>query len=47
MGKEIITFGDIEIKNHKFLCYKIIFLEDVDIYNVLVSDKIPSGKKKV
>ena len=32
MGKEILTFGDIEIEKDKFYCYKSnIFLEDVDI----------------
>ena len=32
MGKDIITFGDIEIEKHKFQCYKYpIVLEDADI----------------
>ena len=45
MGKEIITFDDIEIE-HKFYGYKCpIVLEDVDIHNVLASNKISSGKK--
>ena len=32
MGKEILTFGGIEIEKDKFYCYKSnIFLGDVDI----------------
>ena len=46
MGKEIITFGYIEIEKHKFQRYKSpIFLEDVDNDNALVSSKISSGEK--
>ena len=46
MGKEILTFGDIEIEKNKFYCYKSpIFLKDVDIEKVLVSNKISSGEK--
>ena len=46
MGKEMITFDDIKIEKHKFLRYKSpIFLEDVDINNVLVSNKISFGDK--
>ena len=41
MDKEIITLGDIEIEKHKFS----IFLEDVDIKSLLVSNKISSGEK--
>ena len=38
--------GNIETEKQNFLCYKSpIFLEDVDIDNVLVSDKISSGKR--
>ena len=41
MGKEILTFGDFEIENHKLYLYESpIFLEDVDIDNMLVSNKI-------
>ena len=48
MGKEIITFGDTETEKHKFCRYKRpIFLEDVDIDKVLVSNKISSGEKKL
>ena len=46
MGKETLTFGDFEIENHKLYLYESpIFLEDVDIDNMLVSDKISSGEK--
>ena len=46
MGKEILTFGDTEIEKNKFQCLKnSIFLEDVDIEKVLVSNKISSGEK--
>ena len=46
MDKEIITFGDIEIGKHEFYRYKSpIFLEDVDINNILVSNKISSSEK--
>ena len=38
MVEEIVTFDDIEIEKHEFHRYKSpIFLEDVDIENVLVS----------
>ena len=41
MGKEILPFGDFEIENHKLYLYESpIFLEDVDIDNMLVSNKI-------
>ena len=46
MGKEIIMFDDIEIEKHKFHSYESpIFLEDVDIDSVLVSNKISSDEK--
>ena len=39
MVKEIITFGDTEIKKRKFRhCKYLILLEDVDIDNILVSN---------
>ena len=38
MDEEIITFGNIEIEKHKSL----IFLEDVNTDNILVSNKICS-----
>ena len=46
MGKEILTFGDIEIKKSKFYSNKApIFLKDVDIEKVLESNKISFGGK--
>ena len=46
MGKEILTFGDIEIEKNKFYCNSnSIFLKDVDIEKVLVSNKISFGEK--
>ena len=48
MGKEILTFGDIEIEKNKFYHHKIaIFLGDVDIEKVLVSNKIFLLKKTI
>ena len=44
MGKEILTFGDIEIEKDKFYSHKTpILLKDVDIEKVLVSNKIYFG----
>ena len=46
MGKEILTFGNIEIEKDKFYHNKIpVNLRDVDIEKVLVSKKISFGKK--
>ena len=46
MGKEIVTFGNIEIEKNKFYCHRTpIFLEDVDIEKVLISSKIYFGEK--
>ena len=46
MCKEILTFGDTEIKNNKFYYHKTpIFLGDVDIEKVLVSNKISFGER--
>ena len=40
MGKEILTFRNVEIKKYKFYSHKTpIFLGDVDIGKVLVSSK--------
>ena len=48
MGKEIWRFGDTEIETKNFCRHKSpIFLEDVDIEKVLVSNKISSGKKSI
>ena len=44
-GKDILTFGDIEIEKHKFYQYDSpIFLKDRDIDNVLVSNNILTKK---
>ena len=44
MGKEILTFSDIEIEKNKFYLYKSpSFSKDVDIEKVLVSSKISSA----
>ena len=41
MGKEILTFCDIEIEKNKFYRHKTpIFIKDVDIEKVLASNKI-------
>ena len=46
MGKEILTFGDIEIEKNKFYHDKSpVPLRNVDIEKVLVSSKISFGKK--
>ena len=48
MGKEILTFGDTEIEKNKFYRYKSpIFLKDVNIEKLLVSNKISFGEKKL
>ena len=40
--------GNIDIEKHKFYCYKSsIFLKYVYIDNVLVSNKVSSGKKTI
>ena len=47
MGKEILTFGNIEIEKNQFYRHITpIFMGDVDIENVLVSNKISFGLKK-
>ena len=41
MGKEILTFGNIEIEKNKFDINKLpLHLRDLDIEKVLVSKKI-------
>ena len=46
MGKEILTFGDIEIEKNKFYRHKSpLPLRDTDIEKVLVSNKISFGVK--
>ena len=45
MGKEILTFGDIEIEKNKFYRHNApIFSNDVDIEKVLVYSKISFGE---
>ena len=44
MGKEFLTFGDIEIEK-KIHHESPIFLKDVDAKKVLVSSKISTGEK--
>ena len=44
-GKDVLTFGDIEIEKHKFYQYDSpIFLKDRDIDNVLVPNNILTKK---
>ena len=46
MGKEIVTFGNTEIEKYIFHHYKNpIFLEDMDINNILISNKTPVSKR--
>ena len=46
MGKEILTFGDIEIEKNKFYCHKSpVPLNNLDTEKVLVSSKISFGEK--
>ena len=49
MGKEILTFGNIEIEKKKtdFTTIRPIFLEDLDIEKILVSNKISFGEKTI
>ena len=48
MGKEVSMFGRTEIEKDKFYRYKsLIFLEDVNINNMLLSNKISSGGKTI
>ena len=45
MGEKIVKIGDIEFQKQKFQHYKNpIFLDGIDIDNVLVSNKISCGK---
>ena len=48
MGKEVLTFGDIEIEKNKFYRHESrIFLKDADIEKVLVSKRFLLVKKTV
>ena len=47
MNKEILAFGNIEIKRSKFHHWKnLIVLEDVDFDNILISSLVLVRKKK-
>ena len=47
MVQEILTFGDIEIEKHKFNQHKSgILIGDVDINKIIISSKVPFGKKR-
>ena len=49
MGKEILTFGDIELEKKKEFYYNTIPvpLKDIHIEKILVSKKISSGEKTI
>ena len=44
MSKEIIAFGYIEIEKRKF---HLILLEEVHIDNIMISNMVSSGEKKL
>ena len=48
MGKEILTFGDLEIENINFMAIRCRYwcrYKDVDIQKILVSNKISFREK--
>ena len=46
MGQEIITFGDIRVEKQKFhQCKNLVLVYDVNIGRIVVSKKVPFGKK--
>ena len=48
MEKEILTFGNIEIEKNKFDHHVTpIFLRNVDIEKLLVSNRVYFGEKKL
>ena len=49
MGKEILTFGDIELAKKKEFYYNAspVPLKDIHIEKILVSKKISSGEKTI
>ena len=48
MGKEVLTFGDIDIEKDKFYCHRSpTFLKNIDIDEVLVPEKISSVEKTI
>ena len=44
MGKEILTFGDIEIEKNKITVKRLFFFKEGDIDEVLVSKNISVGE---
>ena len=45
MGKEVLTFDDIEAEKHRFHQHKSpISISDVNIHKLIVSHKVPFGK---
>ena len=47
MGKKILMFGDIETENISFTAINFLFLEDVDIDDILVSNIISFSEKNI
>ena len=48
MGKDILNFGNADIEKNKFYRHKTpFFLTDIDIEDVLLSNKISFGEKKL
>ena len=48
MGKDILTFGDIEIEKNIFYSSKSpVHLRDIGTEKILVSKKISSSEKKI
>ena len=45
MGKEILTFGNIDIQKISFIAIRLLFF--LDIEKVLVANKISLGKKPI
>ena len=45
MGKEILTFGNIDIQKISFIAIRLLFF--LDIEKVLVANKISFGKKPI
>ena len=47
MGRKILSFGNIETENYNFYCNESPFFKDVDIANILLSNKIYFGEKAI
>ena len=46
MDKKVIKFDDTEIEKYEFYQHKIaILINDIDINEIVVSTKLPSGKQ--